>query len=71
MITEILRVPQLRAEPEGRRLAEALAAIAGVRHVQINLADQRVRFARDERLGLDAILRALREAGFSEIAVLV
>lgn len=71
MIPEILRIPQLRAEPERRRLAEALAALAGVRHVQINLADQSVRFDRDERLGLDLILRAVRNAGFTEISVLV
>lgn len=71
VITEILRTPQLCTELERRHVSDALAALAGVRRVQINLADHTVRLERDERLGLDVILRALRDAGFTEIVVLV
>ncbi|KPV52709.1 copper-binding protein [Kouleothrix aurantiaca] len=70
METEQLLVPEISCNHCVRAISDAVNALPGVQLVTVDLAGKTVRVAHDRRTDLAAIMGAINEAGYEEIAVL-
>jgi copper chaperone CopZ len=70
MTTDIFRVPAVSCEHCVRAITEEVSALPGVQQVVVDLADKSVRVNHEGKVGLDAVIQAIREAGYDEVAVL-
>ncbi len=68
---EIFRVPGVSCDHCVRTIQQEVGALEGVRRVQVNLADKSVRVEHTGQTTVQQIIRAIDEAGYDEIAVLV
>ena len=64
------RVPGMSCEHCVRAITQELSAVSGVSAVQVNLNDKSVRVEHDEKVGASALISAINEAGYDEVAVL-
>lgn len=71
MAVEQLLVPAVSGDQSVRDISKQIYALSGVWLVVVNLANKSVRVEHDGRAELTAILRAIRAAGYAEVAVLV
>ena len=70
METEQLLVPEISCNHCVRAISDAVNALPGVQLVTVDLAGKTVRVAHDRRTDLAAIMAAINDAGYKEIAVL-
>jgi copper chaperone CopZ len=71
MIVEYLFVPGISSANDIRTISAALSAAPGVQLVSVSLADKRVRVEHDARASVEELIRAINQAGFQQVALLV
>ncbi len=71
MITDQFRVPGISCQHCVNAITRAVNALPGVRQVVVNLSDKSVRVDHDQQVTADDLIRAINDAGYDEVAVLV
>ena len=70
MTIEIFHVPGLRTQQDTEAVTQAVKRVTGTRTVQINLAQCAVRVEHDDQADVSEIIRAIKRAGFADVAVM-
>lgn len=70
MAVEQLLVPAMSGDQSVRDIGKTVNEVPGVRLVVVNLADKSVRIEHDGRAELDALIQAINDAGYDQVAVL-
>jgi copper chaperone CopZ len=71
MAVEQLLVPNITGDQSVRAISAAVGALPGVRLVVVSLADKSVRIEHDGSVGLAALIQAINDAGYDQVAVLI
>ncbi len=71
MISDQFRVPGISCQHCVNAITRAVKALPGVRQVVVNLSDKSVRVEHDQQVTADDLIRAINDAGYDEVAVLV
>jgi copper chaperone len=71
MVVEQLLVPGVSCDHCVRAISNALGALRGVQLVTVNLDDKSVRVEHDGRASVQELIRAINEAGYDRVAVLI
>lgn len=71
MTIDQFRVPEMSCQHCINAITKEVSGLPGVKQVQINLADKSVRIEHDGKLQSTALIKAINDAGFDEVAVLV
>jgi copper ion binding protein len=71
MTTDQFRVPGVSCDHCVRAITEEVTALPGVEQVVVNLADKSVRVNHNGKVGVGELMKAINEAGYDEVAVLV
>lgn len=71
MTIDQFRVPAISCQHCVNAITREVAALEGVQKVVVSLADKSVRVDHDDRVTVDALIRAINDAGYDEVAVLV
>ena len=70
MTVEYLLVPGITSNHDVQAISAALSGLPGVLLVTVSLPDRRVRLEHTGRLSIEALMRAISEAGYEQVAVL-
>ena len=71
MAVDQFLVPGISCDHCVRTITKAVGALQGVRLVVVNLEDKSVRVDHDGHVGTATLLRAIKQAGYDEVALLV
>lgn len=71
MISDQFRVPGISCQHCVNAITKAVSALPGVRQVVVNLGDKSVRVDHDRQVTADDLIRAINDAGYDDVAVLV
>jgi copper ion binding protein len=71
MISDLFHVPGISCQHCVNAITKAISALPGVQQVVVNLSDKSVRVDHDQRVAVDDLIRAINDAGYDEVAVLV
>lgn len=71
MSSDQFRVPAMSCQHCVNAITKEVNALPGVQQVVISLTDKSVRVDHDTRVTVDDLIRAINEAGYDEVAVLV
>jgi copper ion binding protein len=71
MTTDQFRVPEISCQHCVNAITKEVSAIAGVKQVVVNLADKTVKIDHEASVAATTLIKAINEAGFDEVAVLV
>ena len=70
MTTEKFRVPEVSCEHCVHAITQEVSAISGVQRVNVALDSKTVTVDHSEQVSTDAIINAIKEAGYDEVAQL-
>lgn len=71
MSSDQFRVPAISCQHCVNAITKEVKALSGVEQVVVSLSDKSVRVDHDQRVTVDDLIRAINEAGYDEVAVLV
>lgn len=71
MSSDQFRVPAMSCQHCVNAITKEVNALPGVQQVVVSLTDKSVRVDHDTRVTVDDLIRAINEAGYDEVAVLV
>jgi copper ion binding protein len=71
MQVDYFRVPGVSCEHCVRAITGEVSALPGVQQVVVNLADKSVRVSHEGKVSTEELIRAINEAGYDEVAILV
>lgn len=71
MALDLFRVPEISGDACVRAISQAVGAVAGVRLVTVGLADKTVRVEHDGKVDPAALIRAIKQAGYQDVAILL
>jgi copper ion binding protein len=71
MTIDQFRVPGMSCDHCVRAITEEVKGVPGVKQVAVNLADKSVRVDHTGEVGVGELIKAINEAGYEEVAVLV
>ncbi len=71
MISDLFHVPGISCQHCVDAITNAVRALPGVQQVVVNLSDKSVRVDHDRQVAVDDLIRAINNAGYDEVAVLV
>ena len=71
MITDYFRVPDISCDHCVRAITKEVGALPGVEQVVVDLADKSVRVHHEGKVSTEELMRAINEAGYDEVSVLV
>lgn len=70
MAVDQFRVPEISCNHCVQSITKEVSALPGVQQVTVNLADKSVRVEHTDAVSAEALVQAINEAGFDEVAVL-
>lgn len=70
MTIEIFHVPGIRTQQDAEAITQAVKRVTGIRTVQVNLAQHSVRVEHDDQAAVGEVIRAIKRAGFDDVAVM-
>lgn len=70
MTQEQFRVPDISCQHCVNAITKEVTALVGVQHVQVNIDDKTVTVEHDAQVAAPAIVAAINEAGYDEVAQL-
>ena len=68
MTTELFRVPDVSCQHCVNAITQEVSALPGVQRVQVALDEKTVTVEHSEQVTTDAIIAAINEAGYDEVA---
>ena len=68
MTTETFRVPEMSCQHCVNAITKEVTAVPGVQKVEITLNDKLVKVQHDQQADTSAIVAAINEAGYDEVA---
>jgi copper ion binding protein len=71
MSTDQFRVPEMSCQHCVNAITKEVSAVPGVKLVSINLADKTVKVDHEASVAASTLIKAINEAGYDEVAVLV
>lgn len=71
MTTDYFRVPRVSCQHCVRAITNEVRTLPGVEQVDVNVADKSVRVQHAGKVSTEELIRAINEAGFDEVSVLV
>ncbi|MGQ9547455.1 MAG: heavy-metal-associated domain-containing protein [Roseiflexus sp.] len=71
MTSDLFYVPAISCQHCVNAITKAVRALPGVQQVVVNLGDKSVRVDHDRRVAVDDLIRAINDAGYDEVSVLV
>lgn len=71
MISDQFRVPGMSCQHCVNAITRAVRSLPGVHQVIVNLGDKSVRVDHDQQVTADDLIRAINDAGYDEVAILV
>ncbi len=71
MTTDQFRVPEISCQHCVNAITKEVSAVPGVKQVVVNLADKTVKIDHEATVTATALIKAINEAGYDEVAVLV
>ena len=71
MTSYYFRVPDISCDHCVRAITKEVSTLPGVAQVVVDLADKSVRVNHDGNVSTEDVMRAINEAGYDEVAVLV
>jgi copper chaperone CopZ len=70
MTIEIFHVPGIRTQQDAEVVTQAVKRVTGTRTVQVNPAQRSVRVEHNDQADVGEIIRAIKRAGFADVAVM-
>jgi len=70
MTIEIFHVPGIHTQQDAEAITQAVKRVTGTRAVHVNLAQRSVRVEHNDQADVGEIIRAIKRAGFVDVAVM-
>lgn len=71
MTTDQFRVPEISCQHCVNAITKEVSAVPGVKQVSVNLAEKTVKVDHEASVATVTLIKAINEAGYDEVAVLV
>ncbi len=71
MSVDQFRVPEISCQHCVNAITKEVSAVPGVKQVIVNLADKTVKVEHAESVAASELIKAINEAGYDEVSVLV